>query len=294
MPYLSVVVPTFSREEKIKKCLDFISRQQLPSSSFEVIVVDDGSLDDTSNLLDLLSSEYSWLRVEKKENGGASSARNRGISLALGEIVLFIDDDIYVKDPHFFEKHVRFHQTHPEPYFAALGKVIWDRDLKITPFMHWLDHGGPQFAYHKLNKYQECDHRFFYTANVSLKKVLLNEESFDLNFKGWGFEDTELAYRLMRKGMKLIYLPEACAEHDNEMIFSDLSARLASMHLNASYFEEKHEEVFILPRDFKKFLYFLYANSISVSLFKVLSLLFPKVFLRHYWNARVKQGFLFG
>src|SRR3989339_227825 len=89
---ISVVIPTYNRSKSLKMCLQSLKKQSF--KDFEVIVVDDGSTDDTKKSFDSISS--SRFRYIKKENGGQSSARNLGVKESVGDIIAFTDDDCVV------------------------------------------------------------------------------------------------------------------------------------------------------------------------------------------------------
>ncbi|WP_089727897.1 glycosyltransferase family 2 protein [Candidatus Thiosymbion oneisti] len=92
--HISVVVPTFNRAHTLPRALDSILRQSLPAT--EIIVVDDGSQDDTGGLI---RRRYPQVRYLRQPNGGVSSARNRGISAANGDWIALLDsDDAWLPD----------------------------------------------------------------------------------------------------------------------------------------------------------------------------------------------------
>src|SRR5262245_7530186 len=93
MTEITVVLPTFNRAEQLCRCLDALAAQTAPTGSFEVIVVDDGSTDDTPERLKAFSAPFS-LRVERQANSGQPAALNRGIAAASSATCLFLDDDI--------------------------------------------------------------------------------------------------------------------------------------------------------------------------------------------------------
>jgi glycosyltransferase involved in cell wall biosynthesis len=96
MPRVSVVIPTHNRAEYIQQALDSVFAQSY--SDYEVIVVDDGSTDGSAALLKPLV-ERGAIRYEQQTQSGVSAARNRGIALALGEYVAFLDsDDLWLPD----------------------------------------------------------------------------------------------------------------------------------------------------------------------------------------------------
>lgn len=100
---ISVILPVYKVEKYIKKCLDSICRQSY--SNLEVILVDDGSPDESGIICDQYAEKYSNFVVIHKENGGVSSARKEGISRANGQYISFVDSDDYL-EYDFFEKLV--------------------------------------------------------------------------------------------------------------------------------------------------------------------------------------------
>ena len=94
VPLISIIVPAYNVEKYIKACLDSLINQTY--SNFEIIVVNDGSIDQTEEILRGYQSNPKF-RIYSQKNGGLSAARNRGIKLANGELVCFIDSDDSVK-----------------------------------------------------------------------------------------------------------------------------------------------------------------------------------------------------
>lgn len=284
-PYLSVIVPTFNRADKLNLCLSALERQNLAHEAFEVIVVNDGSTDSTEKLLKEWSEKWDRLRYIFQKNSGQGVARNNAIKEASGEIILFIGDDIYARED-FLLQHVQFHQENPQNNKACLGLTEWYPNEPITPFMHWLTNGGPQFAYQKLKENQPASFWFFYTSNLSLKKMLLEKNKFDTDFKSYGWEDIELGYRLIKQGLQLIYKSKALAYHDHFTDESSLKKRMFSVGKSAHLFQKKQPEVPVIPHGFKKSLLFI----ISRTPFLFIS----KPFKRIHWTLLSKRYFLDG
>ncbi|MCR5404755.1 MAG: glycosyltransferase [Butyrivibrio sp.] len=95
-PTISVIIPAYNVEGLIKKCVASVAGQDYPGELLEIILVDDGSNDNTSGIADELAKLYPNLKVIHKKNGGSSSARNAGLEAATGEYVGFVDSDDYV------------------------------------------------------------------------------------------------------------------------------------------------------------------------------------------------------
>ena len=94
LPLISVIVPVYNVEKYLRECVESILAQSY--SNIEVLLVDDGSTDESASLCDLLDREHIQVSSFHKENAGPSSARNFGIQRARGEWVSFIDADDYI------------------------------------------------------------------------------------------------------------------------------------------------------------------------------------------------------
>lgn len=101
---ISIIIPAFNIEQYIERCLKSVINQTY--SEIEIIVVDDGSTDKTSTIIDFVAEHDSRIKVIHKKNGGVSQARIDGIHHASGEWIGFVDGDDYV-EPHMFEYLIR-------------------------------------------------------------------------------------------------------------------------------------------------------------------------------------------
>ena len=92
MVNLSIIIPCYNSEKYLERCLQSLIVQK---GNYEIIIIDDGSTDNTSIILDRYSV-HSNIKIFKQENKGVSSARNFGLKVAQGEYVLFVDADDFV------------------------------------------------------------------------------------------------------------------------------------------------------------------------------------------------------
>ena len=90
-PLISVIVPVYNLAHCITDCIDSIERQTY--SNFEIIIIDDGSTDETKNVCEKLTKTYSNIRFISQQNQGISAVRNLGIQESNGEYIAFIDGD---------------------------------------------------------------------------------------------------------------------------------------------------------------------------------------------------------
>jgi GT2 family glycosyltransferase len=155
------------------------------------------------------------------------AARNAGWQAATSPLVLFLGDDI-LASRRLLVEHLAFHAHHPEPEEGALGHVRWARELDVTPFMRWLEH-GTQFDYHSLEA-DDAGWGSFYTANVSLKRAMLERAGgFDEERFPFLYEDTDLGYRLREHGFRLLYHRRAEAEHLHATTLADWQGRMGAI-----------------------------------------------------------------
>jgi len=241
---VSVVVPTHNRKDKLLACLRALERQSVLPQEFEVLVIDDGSTDGTQEAVQSAVFPFP-LRYFRQEPSGPGAARNLAIGKAVGELVLFIGDDIYA-DEHLLEAHLMAHAAGADPGLAVLGRIDWPSTMTPNAVMDYVCGDAMlQFAYTYIPKAPALDHRFFYTSNISLKREFLVDAAhdgvrFDADFRYAAFEDSEFALRLQPRGLQIRYAPEAVAVHDHWMDLDSFAARERHAGAMAVVFYRKH------------------------------------------------------
>jgi GT2 family glycosyltransferase len=116
--------------------------------------------------------------------------------------------------------------------------------MKVSPFLHHINEYGLQFGYGLIGDTESVPFNFFYTSNVSLPRALLLEAGlFDTSFPHAAWEDIEVAYRLMQRGMRMLYRPGAVARHHHEITFSSFRRRQEKAGEAAAIFYRKHPEL---------------------------------------------------
>lgn len=96
--FLSIIIPVYNCEKYVSECLDSCLEQDLPPEEYEIICVDDGSTDQSPQILDAYEAKHKNVKVIHKENGGASTARNVGIDAATGKYIWFVDSDDLIQE----------------------------------------------------------------------------------------------------------------------------------------------------------------------------------------------------
>lgn len=216
MSSVSVVIPTKDRSDALARTLAALE-SQVVSGELETIVVDNGSSDGTVAMVGerAASTELPIKLIEHPE-GGPAAARNAGAAAAGGEILLLLGDDTEPADEGLVEAHASLHATNPQDSYAVLGRISWSPRSPVTPYMHWLENGGPQFHFAELAPGPVDAASYFYSSHVSLKRSIFERlGGFDVRFPSAAVEDTELGVRLADGGLELDYHPELLVLHDH-------------------------------------------------------------------------------
>ena len=96
MVSFSIVIPVYNVQDCLARCVESVVNQDYPKDKLQVILVDDGSTDESGALCDTLATGHSFVEVYHKPNGGLSSARNYGFDRAIGDYVIYLDSDDYL------------------------------------------------------------------------------------------------------------------------------------------------------------------------------------------------------
>jgi glycosyltransferase involved in cell wall biosynthesis len=232
---ISVVIPTRDRATLLRASLASLVAQTLERSRVEVVVVDDGSTDDTAAVCKGMESQLE-LRYHRIAPSGISAAKNLGIFVASAPIVLFFDDDD-VADPDLLRQHLREHEDHPDPALAVLGHTTWSPDLRVTELMHYVTEVGKfLFDYTSITHGQLLDHTWFWGGRSSCKRILLAQEGiFDPAFR-FGSEDIELGYRLRPHGFKVLYNANARSYMNRSITFDEFCRRCERQGVSQHHF----------------------------------------------------------
>jgi GT2 family glycosyltransferase len=234
----SVVIPTYNRLDMLLRVLDALQKQ-VDAPSFETIVINDGSKDDTDRVL----RGRNGIIYRAQENSGPGRARNYGVTLAKGRFVIFIGDDT-VPEPRFLAEHARVHrESNNDPLVACLGYTGWPPSQRVTAFMDYINDFGLQFGYQLIRDGEIVPFNFFYTSNISIDRELLARHPFDTTFPSAAWEDIELAYRMDRLGLKIRYNASAVTRHHHPMTVDSFARRQYTVGKSGAIFYRKHPEL---------------------------------------------------
>ena len=237
MTELSVVIPTFNRAGYLARCLDALASQSAPAGSFEVVVVDDGSTDGTPNLLDRYVAPFA-LRVERQENRGQATARNRGVELAAAPVCLFIDDDI-VAAAELVDEHIRVQRDSAGVIALGALRLRLESSGGLARYFAtwWAEHYARLDDGTKTPDFWDC-----YSGNLSVPTQALRDVGgFDESL--WRSDDVELAYRLVSRGLPITYVPTAVGEQRYTKGFRRIVADFDGVGRAAAALYRRHPEL---------------------------------------------------
>jgi len=204
--FISVVIPTYNRERLLDQALRSLLDQSYPQERYEIIVVDDGSLDGTAALVQDLAQKYPGrLQYFRQTNRGPAAARNLGIHRAKGEFIAFIDDDC-IADSHWLREIT---QGYDLPLVAGVGGTIKSGEASTL---------AAQYCAHiRMNETPGIiGDRIVWliTANASFRREALTlANGFDESIDYPGGEDADLCLRLVKHGFTFKYNPHAVVFH---------------------------------------------------------------------------------
>jgi glycosyltransferase involved in cell wall biosynthesis len=214
-PRLSVVIPVHDGENVLPRCLRGL-RDSVGVEPFEVVVVDDGSTDDSANI-----AESHGSRVVRRERCGPAAARNAGAVVAAGEIVFFLDADVAVHPDALARAVGRFDD---DPNLAALFGSYDDRPEApgvVSQFRNLLHH-----YVHQQGDFEDDIRRartFWTGCGAIRKETFLDHGGFDPDlYRRPAIEDIELGYRVTRSGGRIVLARDVLATHLKRWTFLDV------------------------------------------------------------------------
>lgn len=238
---LSVVLCTFNRAQLLRRTLDSFCRQSLDKALFEIVVIDDGSTDDTGKVVQAFEPRLP-LRYSRQRNAGLGAARNHGVFLSRGRILVFHDDDD-LAGPRLLEEHLETHRRYPEAHYGVLGYTGLTPAIANDPLMRFATRVGFfLFSYPTLRNGDVLDFRYFWGGCSSCKREwLLDCGVFNPVFR-FGCEDIELGFRLSKHGFKVVYNARAASYMAREIGFDGFCRRLRLQGQSSYVFSRLHDD----------------------------------------------------
>ena len=180
---VSVIVPVYNVEDYIEKCLDSLVNQTL--SDLEIIVVNDGSPDNSEKIIKKYEKKYKNIKYVVKENGGLSDARNFGLKYAKGEYIAFLDSDDYVTHDMYQMMYIKAKSEDFDMVVCDINYLYPDKTLRVSS---------------GIKDDTEDIKKTYLTIQPAAWNKIFRRDLFDhkvLFKKGVWFEDVEFIYRLL-------------------------------------------------------------------------------------------------
>lgn len=221
---VSVVIPTFNRKKELLTCLESLFKQSF--KNFEVIVVDDGSVDGTKETL----KKYGWLEkiqyLKNDQNKGVSVAKNKGIKNAIGKYLWFLDSDTKIISPNCLKILIR--ELDKLPKIGTIGCEIIERNKETLIREHTFFGNDKTYSNQEIIR-KECDYNA--TCNCFTRKKLLLEIGGFNEYYYYGYEDAEFGKQIQKRGYLNI-----------------LDSKVALLHLRSTWYRSANYRLFFKNR----------------------------------------------
>ena len=190
----SIVIPAYNSVKLLSRCLEALEKQSAPKAEFEVTVADDGSTDETLEMLSQFKAQtelnLQWTSIP---NSGPGNARNAGVAKSAGSWIGFIDADV-IPDPDWVKNAIQLIQQKPDAGAFEGRTEVTQRNL-ATPFTH---------------QTENTDGGRYPTCNFLVRRNLANfHPAYLIPFR----EDTDLAFSILASGYSIIFAPGLIVEH---------------------------------------------------------------------------------
>ena len=204
---LSVVIPTHGKRPLLARTLEALRAQDPGTDDWQIVVVDDGSKDDTAAYLEGLGTAEPRLKVASAgRNVGRAAARNIGWQRAEGRWVLFMDDDI-LAPRGLLRAHLDLLQA--DLRCGTIGPAVTDPEIADGRHFHYIDTRGVARL-----RQGPAPAKYFVTQNAAVAREALSRVGgFDESFAAYGFEDMDIGFRLEDAGVRFLALPEPVPLH---------------------------------------------------------------------------------
>jgi glycosyltransferase involved in cell wall biosynthesis len=212
MLQISVIIPNFNRAGALEGTLTALAEQTISPEAYEVVVVDDGSTDESVEVIAEMEVPYS-LKLVRQSNRGAGAARNRGARFAQSDLLVFLDADM-IAMPDLLQHYLAADAHQPDALIIGRQRPCPDAYPtlfdKVTRYEGFRDLGPEPFT-----------PSFYHVLSSSMSVRRANYDKVGGFDEGVGIgahpatDDTEFGYRAQKMGLDLVYCPKAVAYHNH-------------------------------------------------------------------------------
>ena len=229
----SVIVPVYNVEEYLSICLDAMVAQTIDKSKMEVLVINDGSPDNSWAICEEYAKKYDFIKIFSKENEGLSATRNFGIRHAQGKYLFFVDSDDYLTPPTVKKVTDFFDKVYDEVDMVAYHETKYKGDIILAP--HYRFKTLEKEGVYDLEEYPYLAQT---RVNVCVKNMGEDNVFFDTT-PGFKLEDQEYCNRVLMRKMKMGYCP-----HGDYMYNKGNETSIMKFYFHAYYLFETSMKYF--------------------------------------------------
>jgi glycosyltransferase involved in cell wall biosynthesis len=263
---VSIIVPTYNGAHKLNGVFEALQKQIF--KDFELIIVIDGSTDNTLEVINNYKSNFDRIKIITRTNGGRSKVRNTGAKAATGDLLIYFDDDIR-PDPDCVSLHVDHHLKHIDSILTGGTREVYNKKAvdslkyKSDLIVKWT---APLLTY--IDNPLKKNNLFITAANFSIPRLLF-EKLGGFDERLLDAEDFDLAVKAYKSGVNLYFNDKASGVHDDKANFKLFIRRQRQynkghkelIRLNPWMVEEGFiENVFNGPKGFKKTFFRLFTS----------------------------------
>jgi glycosyltransferase involved in cell wall biosynthesis len=237
-PKASVIIPTYNGASKIPSLLDSLRLQSF--QNIEVIVVVDGSTDNTVEVLERYKNSFEHFKIVVQKNAGRAQVRNNGFKHSVADIIIFFDDDM-ILNSHTIEHHILFHTNYPHSLYC--GNQVDIPEFSRTDIQNYKAYLNIRWTEKYLPGLNKLDfsNLFFTAANCSLRREEFTKlNGFDERLRD--AEDYDLAYRALEMGFPLYFDKDNAAIHQDFISCSSYVGRQIQYKMAHEKLLELHPE----------------------------------------------------
>jgi cellulose synthase/poly-beta-1,6-N-acetylglucosamine synthase-like glycosyltransferase len=198
---VSIIVPSYNEGKNIKNTLERLIDLEYPKDKLEIIVVDDGSKDNTYEIAKEYEEKYNFIKVYKKENGGKSSALNYGIRRSSGEIIVTLDADSIPEKDSLIKMLKYMYYYNADIVVPAIQTINTKKLIEKYQYIDYSIHNFSRMVIDKMNSIFIASGPFSVFKRSVFEKIGLFDEK---NIS----EDMEIALRAQKNNFKIKFCPE--------------------------------------------------------------------------------------
>lgn len=209
-PCLSIIVPVYNGENFIEDCIDSIINQTL--KDIEILIINDGSKDNTLNIIESIAKSDSRIKILNQKNSGVSAARNNGISKSRGKYITFVDADDYIDKTMYEKMYKKAEEFNSDIVICNVNDVL-NGNKKVS-----LNLNEGIIDIRKLTESEFLSNEYFKLGTAVWHKIfkrnLIKENKIKfINYSEVASEDTLFNYEAMLKAKRLYCIEEALYDY---------------------------------------------------------------------------------